>query len=107
MNTVIDQQAFDLNTAGDRDLQKEILALFFEQIGSLVEELGETQDDKRWFEIAHTIKGSARNIGAVALASVAEQAEALDRPSASDTRDSLLTRIQGAVADIEAYSSVA
>ena len=56
-------------------------------------------DDPRWRDVAHTIKGAARGIGANALGEVCARAEAQGEGNLPAVREAL----QAAVADIEGY----
>ena len=60
-------------TLGDAELEREVLAMFASQAGRLFEQLAALPADAAM--LAHTLKGSARAIGATA---VAEAAEALE-----------------------------
>ena len=61
-------------TMGDRDLQREILLLFVRQSQKFVELLGNaTLNERR--NLAHTLKGSARAVGAFAVADASELVE--------------------------------
>lgn len=71
----IDLESFDRNTGGDRALQKEVLELFLGQGDEMVSRLTQASSQKLWHEAAHTIKGAARGVGALGLASLAETAE--------------------------------
>ena len=64
-------------TLGDVELEREVLSLFVvqSQVYLLRLQAAESLDD--WKRAAHTIKGSARGIGAWPLAEAAEAAEAL------------------------------
>ena len=60
---------------GDRALEREVLALFDRQIDMLVGRIG-AADPSEVTELAHTLKGSARSVGAWPLARAAEAVEA-------------------------------
>jgi HPt (histidine-containing phosphotransfer) domain-containing protein len=60
-------------TSGDPDLTREVLALFANQTTGLVEALA--ADLAGGATLAHTLKGSARAIGAFAVADAAEAFE--------------------------------
>ena len=66
-------------TGGDRVLNMEILSLFEGQCHEMLARLealaAESGDGKNWREIAHSLKGAARGIGAFALADAAAEAE--------------------------------
>jgi len=68
-------------TGGEKGLNGEILRLFDSQITGMVAELNallESRDGKRWREIAHTIKGAARGVGAFEMGEAAAKAEPVD-----------------------------
>ncbi|MEZ5787226.1 MAG: Hpt domain-containing protein [Xanthobacteraceae bacterium] len=62
-------------TLGDRRLQQEILGLFDQQIGLLIAGMND-RDAATLGMLAHTLKGSARSIGACDLVRAAEAVEA-------------------------------
>ena len=65
-------------TFGERDLEAELLRLFDRQAAQIVARLSDpVMPDRRWrSDLAHTLKGSARAIGAFGVASAAESYEA-------------------------------
>jgi HPt (histidine-containing phosphotransfer) domain-containing protein len=74
----IDLEHLARYTGGEKDLNGEILRLFDGQITSMVAELNAllaSRDSKRWREIAHTIKGAARGVGAFEMGEAAAKAE--------------------------------
>ena len=77
----IDLEHLAKYTGGEKDLNGEILRLFDDQIASMVTELNglvASQNSKRWREIAHTIKGAARGVGAFEMGEAAAEAEPLN-----------------------------
>jgi HPt (histidine-containing phosphotransfer) domain-containing protein len=68
-------------TLGERSLEREVLQLFDRQAAILVERM-QTAPAEALGALAHTLKGSARAIGA---ARVARAAEALEFAGAADT----------------------
>lgn len=72
MALIFDRAHFHHMTAGDVDLQGEVLALFRDQVGAWRQALGEAS---AWRDAVHTMKGSARGIGFSALAEACESAE--------------------------------
>ncbi|MGB8606412.1 Hpt domain-containing protein [Bradyrhizobium sp.] len=64
-------------TLGDTSLEREVLAMFSAQAVSLVATLATLPADSR--ALAHTLKGSARAIGAFGVANAAESLEAAMR----------------------------
>jgi HPt (histidine-containing phosphotransfer) domain-containing protein len=98
-----DSQVFDLDhlrrqTAGDRALERELLALFETQCARMRPLV---RDDGPWLQradAAHTLKGSARAIGAGRLASLADRLEtALRNGEGEGALASLLIRFDEAV----------
>ena len=59
-------------TMGDRALEAEILALFANQLPVTIGALKNAPSAKEWGIAAHTLKGSARAVGAWSLATIAE-----------------------------------
>ena len=96
-------------TGGDRGLNAEILRLFDDQCREMLptlEALAQAGGDaKRAKEIAHTLKGAARGIGAVALADAAQAAEAAtnDRLALIAAVEQIKARSGAVLAFIEAY----
>jgi HPt (histidine-containing phosphotransfer) domain-containing protein len=88
-------------TLGDADLQREVLTLFIAQSTALVAELSLLPADTK--AIAHKLKGSARGIGAFAVAGCAERLEraAGNHPAAMTALADLKGAISGTVRAIE------
>ncbi|NJR14195.1 MAG: Hpt domain-containing protein [Phyllobacteriaceae bacterium] len=61
-------------SSGDKGLETEILNLFRQQLGLCMDQLRQTTGRERKI-LAHTIKGSAKAVGAFGLARVASQIE--------------------------------
>jgi HPt (histidine-containing phosphotransfer) domain-containing protein len=64
-------------TMGNRDLEREVLTLFRKQSVLFIDRMRHANDDQSWKEAAHTMKGSARGIGAWAVGDAAYEAEQL------------------------------
>jgi HPt (histidine-containing phosphotransfer) domain-containing protein len=65
-------------TGGDRAINAEVLQLFLTQSAQLLDKLHnalDAHDQKSWRELAHSLKGAARGIGAFAMADAAEAIE--------------------------------
>lgn len=71
----IDRVHLARQTMGDAALQREILGLFSGQIGTMPAAFRAGSAPVR-MRLAHTLKGSARGVGAFALAALAEEVEA-------------------------------
>ena len=92
-------------TLGDPALECEVLTMFVAQSARLLEQLAPLPADAG--ALAHTLKGSARAIGAFAVAGAAERleaalAEAAGARAALDTLKDAVAEAQGA---IEAFLS--
>lgn len=83
-------------TGGDRVLENEILQLFRQQIALCVGQLKMTSGRERKL-IAHTMKGSARAVGAFGLSRIAAQIE----DTTSDIR--LITAIEAEIARVSDF----
>lgn len=64
-------------SGGNRALEAEVLSLFAEHAPLYLDALREATTEKAWRQAAHTLKGSARAVGAFRVADRAEWAEAL------------------------------
>jgi HPt (histidine-containing phosphotransfer) domain-containing protein len=105
----IDLEHLAKYTGGEKDLNGEILRLFDSQIAGMVTELNSLiagQNSKRWREIAHTIKGAARGVGAFDMGEAAAKAEPVnpaDRPAALAALQKLEQEAQTVRAFIRQY----
>ena len=91
-------------TLGDRQLEKEVLQMFVEQSAQSVERLHEAASIEEWRDAAHSLKGSARAIGAFLFAATAEKLEKvansleeLDKPSLMILLQSDLEKTKAAI----------
>ena len=71
---VIDDDHLGRMTLGDRRLEREVLEIFVRQVDIVAELLAHANRDEAAMA-AHTMKGSARGIGAWLMASAAERLE--------------------------------
>jgi HPt (histidine-containing phosphotransfer) domain-containing protein len=73
----IDLVHLSRQTLGDRDLEIELLGLFERQAGQIVAQIANWTGGGRSMrhDLAHTLKGSARAVGAVGVAAAAEAYE--------------------------------
>ena len=93
----VDLGHLDRYTGGSKALNEEILRLFEGQCRELLakmESFAGTTDAKSWRDIAHTLKGAARGVGAFALADAAAEAETAD-PSNAPRAKAALQQIKG------------
>ncbi|MCG6203329.1 Hpt domain-containing protein [Rhodopseudomonas sp. HC1] len=89
----IDQAHLERMTLGDVALEREVLRMFSAQAASVVALLASWPDDAA--VLAHTLKGSARAIGAFAVADAAGELEDVIRQN-GDAAD-LLEALEAAV----------
>lgn len=71
----IDLVHLSRQTCGDRDLEREVLALFRDQCARLLKVIAAEGGAERGRTAAHTLKGAARGVGAFAVADCAEVVE--------------------------------
>jgi len=86
-------------TLGNRSLENELLGLFRNQADIYLARLDGAGDDKEWRDAAHSLKGSARGLGAWTLGELAEEAE----KTPLSARDDVMARIREAVAAVNAF----
>ena len=89
-------------TFGDRSLEAELMGLFRSQAGVYISRLEAAANAKDWRDAAHSLKGSARGLGAWALADLAEEAEHHDFDDVS-LRETDLARVRDAIATVSAF----
>jgi len=87
-------------TLGNRDLENELMGLFRAQADVYLGRLAEAASDADWVSAAHSLKGSAKALGAWRLAELAEFAE---RGAAVSERPQALQQLKAAVAAVNAF----
>ena len=90
-------------TLGNRALEREVLELFRTQSRLYLSRLKGAGSEKAWFEAAHTIKGSARGIGAWRVAKSAETAEALKGKSFKSSRDKVTHSLEAEINETNGF----
>lgn len=90
---------------GDPDLTREVFGLFRNQVEMWGRGLMADADDELWASVTHSLKGSARAVGAMGLAEVCEKAESLigddRRPGAREVAvESIETKISQVLNEI-------
>ena len=83
-------------TLGDRRLELEILNLFIDQAPLTIAALKNARNDHDWLNAAHTLKGSARAVGAWRLANIAERAERIGTIADASACESMLRQLEAA-----------
>ncbi|MCA0399597.1 MAG: Hpt domain-containing protein [Proteobacteria bacterium] len=95
-------------TMGDRALEAEILQLFVGQAASVLARLQAAQDARARADLAHTLKGSARAVGAFRLAAAAQSCENMVEQSGwSEALAGLEAATHEALAAIEGFRRAA
>jgi HPt (histidine-containing phosphotransfer) domain-containing protein len=94
---VFDREHLRRMTFGDRALERELLDLFNRQAGILLDRM-RAADAGSVAALAHTLKGSALGIGAMA---VAHAAAAVEKGGTQSALDALATAVEAARVHIE------
>ena len=71
----VDYEHLRVQAAEDVGVMREVLALFVTHCEQVIGELERASDEKTWKQWTHTLKGSARGVGAFAVAEAAADAE--------------------------------
>jgi HPt (histidine-containing phosphotransfer) domain-containing protein len=90
-------------TLGDKRLEEEILKLFIDQAPVTIEAMRRARTKREWVTAAHTLKGSARAVGAWRLAGLAESAERLKGPCDRLACDLALRHLEEAAGEARAH----
>ncbi|MBV9508748.1 MAG: Hpt domain-containing protein [Caulobacteraceae bacterium] len=98
----VDFAYLEAYAGGDAGVVAEVLALFREQ-AALWARLLEPTAAEGWRDAVHTLKGSARGIGAAALGEACAAAEAADDAARPAALAHVLDALDLALADIAAY----
>ena len=96
----IDIEHLQRMTLGDASLEREVLAMFSAQAVGLVGALATLPSDAR--ALAHTLKGSARGIGAWRVARAAEAVELAAGSEAELDLEAAIARLGAAAAETRA-----
>jgi HPt (histidine-containing phosphotransfer) domain-containing protein len=100
----IDRVHLSRYTLGSPTLEREILGLFLAQLPLSIEQLRFAATDREWHIAAHTIKGSARSVGAREVARLALEAEQTSGVvDGEEDRERILTLLEDACEAVERY----
>jgi HPt (histidine-containing phosphotransfer) domain-containing protein len=88
------------HTLGDQDLEREILQLFAAQSRTLLARLEAAREEERAY-VAHTLKGSARAIGAWEVVRAAEAVET-DAEATTTALAQAVGRVNAMIRDLAA-----
>lgn len=103
---VVDLDHLARYTGGEATLNAEILRLFDGQVNGMVGELRAvlaSRDGRRWKEIAHTIKGAARGVGAFRMGDAAAAAEPVDVQADPALAEDAITRLAAEGAAVQGF----
>lgn len=90
-------------TLGNRALDLEILGLFLAQAPETISRLQAAAGHEQWRRAAHTLKGSARGVGAWRLGDLAYAAETAPDWDAAGRRQAIVSAIESELADVAAF----
>ena len=99
----IDRAHLARYTLGSPDLEREILGLFVAQLPLNIEQLRFAATDREWQVAAHTIKGSARAVGATEVARLALEAEQLAAVEDESARVRILSALEEGCEAVHRY----
>ena len=99
----IDRAHLSRYTLGSPELEREILGLFVAQLPLSIEQLRFAVTDREWQVAAHTIKGSARAVGAGQVGQLAAEAEQLPAVEDEAERIRILASLEEAAETVRAY----
>jgi len=102
-DTPVDLDHLRRFTLNDPDLEQEILGLFAGQLPITIDALRGAASLKEWSVAAHTLKGSARAVGAWSIAAIAEEAERMASVPAPVERAALVECLEAAEVAVRAY----
>ncbi len=90
-------------TMGNRDLEQEVLSLFAKQSVIYLDRLRQAADERTWQEAAHTLKGSARGIGAWQIAEFVVAVEELSFASTKNDKAGKIEELARSVDEANAF----
>lgn len=99
----IDRAHLARYTLGSLSLEREVLGLFLAQLPLSIEQLRFAVTDREWHVAAHTIKGSARAVGAWQVSQIALEAEQTSGATDEEERERLLARLEEACEQVQSY----
>ena len=102
--TVLDRAHFDHMTGADRVLQVEVVGLFRLQAEGWATACDGADD---WRAAVHTIKGSARGIGLMALAAACEVAESAPAAESATALAGVRAALNEALAALDQFAAEA
>jgi len=98
-SSTLDRAHLSRHTFGDLDLEREVLHLFRTQSLIYLNRVKAARSDIEWRDAVHSLKGSARAIGAWRIAEAAERAEA-GNPS---SRPASIAKIESSLHEVNIF----
>lgn len=98
---VIDLAHLKHYTMENEALERELIGLFLAQLPGLLAQLRRAASTRDWQFATHTLKGSAKAIGAPTISQLAAALEALQAGAPDSRADELLDRLDRAVRDFK------
>jgi HPt (histidine-containing phosphotransfer) domain-containing protein len=95
---IFDRTQLRQYTTGDGALERELIGLFLGQFAAIRAQLDAAQSADDWKFAAHTLKGSARSIGAPKLAALAESLETMGYRGPGKSKEAILSKLGRAMA---------
>jgi HPt (histidine-containing phosphotransfer) domain-containing protein len=90
-------------TLGDQQLEHEVLGLFAGELPKTLQSLRQAETDRAWHIAAHTLKGSARAVGAWRLARAAQVAEHHPITAGAEASAKALASVESAIAEAQDF----
>lgn len=90
-------------TLGNRSHEREVLELFCTQSGCCLKRLEAAASDSAWQDVAGTIKGSARCIGAWSVVETAAAAETLEGDALARRRGEIIEKLAREIGKTNAF----
>ena len=95
---IFDRVHLSQYTGGDDALERELIGLFIAQFAPVRAQLNEAASAGDWKFAAHSLKGSARSIGAPRIAALTDELEDLGWTGETKLKSDLLSELDQAMA---------
>ena len=95
--TIFDQEHLRQYTGGDPALERELVNLFLSHFAPVRTQLDAARSAQEWKFAAHSLKGSARSIGAPRIAALADKLESMGFEEPQKRKTQLLDELDAAM----------
>ncbi|MBO0345005.1 Hpt domain-containing protein [Roseibium sp. CAU 1637] len=102
MTRTLDRSVLAAATFGNEELEHEVLSMFCRQSGTALNQLAGTSAPEIQGELIHTLKGSARSVGALDVGDTCQQIEAELAAGRALDLDLLRSKVEEANREISA-----